>query len=51
MLSWKRLKDTLHVEETALSTTAPGRIYGKRVMTAEDNNGEMQEKAFNQCFV
>lgn len=39
------------VEETALSTTAPGRFYGKQVMTAEQNNGEMIEKAFNQCFV
>ena len=39
------------VEETALSTTAPGRFYGKQVMTAEQNNGVMIEKAFNQCFV
>ena len=39
------------VEETAISTTAPGRFYGKQVMTAEQNNGEMIEKAFNQCFV
>jgi putative ABC transport system permease protein len=39
------------VEGTALSTTAPGRFYGKQVMTAETNNGEMGEKAFNQCFV
>ena len=39
------------VEETALSTTAPGRFYGKQVMTVEQNNGEMTEIAFNQCFV
>lgn len=41
------------VEEkgTALSTTAPGRFYGKQVMTAETNDGEMGEKAFNNCFV
>ena len=39
------------VEETALSTTAPGRFYGKQVMTVEQNNGEMAEIAFNQCFV
>ncbi len=39
------------VEECAISTTAPGRFYGKQVMTAEQNNGEMIEKAFNQCFV
>jgi putative ABC transport system permease protein len=39
------------VEGTALSTTAPGRFYGKRVMTAETNNGEMIEKAFNNCIV
>lgn len=39
------------VEETSISTTAPGRFYGKQVMTAEQNNGEMIEKAFNQCFV
>jgi len=36
---------------TALSTTAPGRFYGKQVMTAETNDGEMGEKAFNNCFV
>jgi len=39
------------VEGTALCTTAPGRFYGKQVMTVEQNNGEMTEKAFNQCFV
>jgi len=39
------------VEGTSLCTTAPGRFYGKQVMTAEQNNGEMIEKAFNQCFV
>jgi putative ABC transport system permease protein len=39
------------VEGTALSTTAPGRFYGKQVMTAETNDGEMGEKAFNNCFV
>jgi putative ABC transport system permease protein len=39
------------VEGTSLSTTAPGRFYGKQVMTAEMNDGEMGEKAFNQCFV
>jgi putative ABC transport system permease protein len=38
------------VEGTTISTTAPGRFYGKQVMTAEDNNGEMIEKAFNNCF-
>ena len=39
------------VEGTALSTTAPGRFYGKQVMTVETNDGEMGEKAFNNCFV
>jgi putative ABC transport system permease protein len=39
------------VQETALSTTAPGRFTGKRVMTAEDASGEMQEKAFNNIVV
>jgi len=39
------------VEETTLSTTAPGRFTGKRVMTAEDMNGEMQEKVFNNIIV
>ncbi|MCK4750165.1 MAG: ABC transporter permease, partial [Bacteroidales bacterium] len=39
------------VEGTAISTTAPGRFYGKQVMTAEQNNNEMIEKAFNNCFV
>ncbi|MFO7671045.1 MAG: FtsX-like permease family protein [Bacteroidales bacterium] len=39
------------VVETSISTTAPGRFYGKQVMTAEQNNGDMIEKAFNQCFV
>ncbi len=36
---------------TSLSTTAPGRFYGKQVMTLEDNNGEMQEKAINSFIV
>ncbi|MCP4310387.1 MAG: FtsX-like permease family protein [Bacteroidetes bacterium] len=39
------------VENTSISTTAPGRFYGKQVMTAEQNSGEMIEKAFNQCFI
>ena len=39
------------VEGTALSTTAPGRFYGKQVMTAEDHQGQLQEKAFNSCVV
>jgi putative ABC transport system permease protein len=39
------------VEGTTISTTAPGRFYGKRVMTAETNDGEMGEKAFNNCLV
>ena len=39
------------VQETALSTTAPGRFTGKRVMTAEDISGEMQEKVFNNIIV
>jgi putative ABC transport system permease protein len=39
------------VEGTAISTTAPGRFYGKRVMTAETLDGEMGEKAFNNCLV
>ncbi len=39
------------VEGTALSTTAPGRFTGKRVMTAEDITGEMQEKVFNNIVV
>lgn len=39
------------VEGTAISTTAPGRFYGKRVMTAETMDGEMGEKAFNNCLV
>ena len=39
------------VEGTALSTTAPGRFYGKQGMTLEDTDGEMQEKVLNNCFV
>jgi len=39
------------VESTARSTTAPGQFYGKRVMTAETNTGDMGEKAFNNCMV
>ncbi len=39
------------VEETALSTTTPGRFTGKQVMTAEDMSGEMQEKVFNNMIV
>lgn len=39
------------VESTATATTAPGRFFGKQVMTAEQNNGEMLEKAFNNFFV
>lgn len=39
------------VEGTSTSTTAPGRFYGKQVMTAEQNNGEMLEKAFNNCII
>jgi len=39
------------VEGASTSTTAPGRFFGKQVMTAEQNNGEMQEKAFNNIIV
>ncbi len=39
------------IQETALSTTAPGRFTGKNVMTAEDITGEMQEKIFNNIIV
>jgi putative ABC transport system permease protein len=39
------------VEGTTLSTTAPGRFYGKQVMTLEGTSGEMEEKAINNCFV
>jgi len=39
------------VEGCATSTTAPGRFFGKQVMTAEQNNGEMLEKAFNNFIV
>jgi putative ABC transport system permease protein len=39
------------VEGCATSTTAPGRFFGKQVMTAEQNNGEMLEKAFNNIIV
>jgi putative ABC transport system permease protein len=39
------------VEGTSTSTTAPGRFFGKQVMTAEQNNGEMIEKAFNNFIV
>jgi len=39
------------VVQTCLSTTAPGRFYGLRVMTVENKANEMQEKAFNNCFV
>ncbi len=38
------------IEETALSFTAPGRFFGKNAMTAEDKNGEMQEKVFNNII-
>jgi len=39
------------IEGTSTSTTAPGRFYGKQVMTAEQSNGEMLEKAFNNCII
>jgi len=39
------------VEGTSTTITAPGRFYGKSVMTAEQNNGEMLEKAFNNTIV
>lgn len=39
------------VEGCATSTTAPGRFFGKQVMTAQQNNGEMLEKAFNNIIV
>lgn len=39
------------VEETALSTTAPGQNYGLRVLTIENMQGEMVEKAIINCFV
>jgi putative ABC transport system permease protein len=38
------------VEGTTLSFTSPGRNVGKNVMTAQDNNGEMQEKTFNNII-
>jgi putative ABC transport system permease protein len=38
------------VEGTTISFSAPGRNVSKRAMTAEDNNGEMQEKAFNNII-
>jgi putative ABC transport system permease protein len=38
------------VEGTTISFSAPGRNVSKRGMTAEDNNGEMQEKAFNNII-
>ncbi len=47
----EEIKRNPAVEEIALSTTAPGRFTGKNVMTAEDINGEMQEKAFNNMIV
>lgn len=39
------------IEGSATSTTAPGRFFGKQVMTVEQNNSEMQEKAFNNIIV
>jgi len=39
------------VEGTSTSTTAPGRFFGMQVMTAEQNNGEMIEKTFNNIIV
>ena len=39
------------VEGTSTSTTAPGRFFGKQVMTAEQNNGAMLENAFNNFMV
>jgi len=38
------------VKGTALAFSAPGGIVLKNAMTAEDNNGEMQEKAFNSVI-
>ncbi|MEZ5071452.1 MAG: FtsX-like permease family protein [Bacteroidales bacterium] len=51
MAFMEELKRDPAIEQCALSTSNPGAFYGKQVMTAEDNNGEMQEKAFNNCFV
>ena len=39
------------VIETAISSTFPGNLYGKRVMTLENINGEMAELAINLCVV
>ncbi len=39
------------VEETALSTTVPGRFFGKNVMTAEDNNGKFGSDETNAVVV
>ncbi len=47
----EELKRNPSVEGASTCTTAPGRFYGKQVMTAEQNNGEMLEKAFNNCIV
>jgi len=47
----EEIKRNPSVKGTSISTTAPGQFYGKQVMTAETNDGEMGEKAFNNCFV
>jgi putative ABC transport system permease protein len=47
----EELKRNPSIEGASTCTTAPGRFYGKQVMTAEQNNGEMLEKAFNNCIV
>lgn len=39
------------IEECAISSHIPGGFYSLQVMTLEDMNGEMQEKAISQCFV
>lgn len=47
----QELKRSPDIQGVALSTTLPGRFFGKQVMMAEDENGEMMEKAFDNFFV
>jgi putative ABC transport system permease protein len=47
----EELKRSPDIKGVALSTTLPGRFFGKRVMMAENENNEMIEKAFDNIFV
>lgn len=47
----EELKRNPIIEGAALSTSVPGQFFGKRVMTVESGEGEMQEKTVDNLYV